>query len=97
MEAEGMRMLTLTDRNFEIVTEVARVASDLGGTPTAVSLGRLLNRPGITSAIIGPRTVDQLEQNLAGFDLALPPDSAKGLSRVSRPPVSYPWYMQLQM
>jgi aryl-alcohol dehydrogenase-like predicted oxidoreductase len=97
MEAEGMRMLTLTDRNFEIVSEVAKVASELGATPTAVSLAWLLNRPGITSVIIGPRTVDQLKQNLAGFELALPLDAAKGLSRVSRPPVSYPWYMQLQM
>jgi aryl-alcohol dehydrogenase-like predicted oxidoreductase len=85
MEAEGMRMLTLTDRNFEIVAEVAEVASDLDATPTAVSLAWLLNRPGITSIIIGPRTVDQLHQNLAGFELALPLDSAKGLSRVSRP------------
>jgi aryl-alcohol dehydrogenase-like predicted oxidoreductase len=97
MEAEGMRMLTLTDHNFEIVDEVNRVAKELDATPTAVSLAWLLNRPGITSIIIGPRTVDQLTQNLAGFELALPRESAKGLSRVSRPPVSYPWYMQLQM
>jgi aryl-alcohol dehydrogenase-like predicted oxidoreductase len=97
MEAEGMRMLTLTDRNFEIVAEVHRVATELQTTPTAVSLAWLLNRPGITSIIIGPRTVDQLEQNLAGFDLGVPAEAGKRLSRVSRPPVSYPWYMQLQM
>jgi aryl-alcohol dehydrogenase-like predicted oxidoreductase len=97
MEAEGMRMLTLTDRNFEIVAEVTKVAHDLHATPTAVSLAWLLNRSGITSIIIGPRTVDQLKENLAGFELALPLDSAKDLSKVSRPPVSYPWYMQLQM
>jgi len=97
MEAEGMRMLTLTDRNFGIVAEVGRVAADLDATPTAVSLAWLLNRPGVTSVIIGPRTVDQLHQNLAGFDLELPRESAKGLSKVSRPPVSYPWYMQLRM
>ena len=97
MEAEGMRMLTLTDRNFEIVAEVGRVAKDLHSTPTAVSLAWLLDRPGITSIIIGPRTVDQLEQNLTGFELELPRDSVKALSKVSRPPVSYPWYMQLRM
>ncbi len=97
MEAEGMRMLTLTERNFEIVAEVKKVASDLQTTPTAVSLAWLLNRPGITSIIIGPRTVDQLNQNLVGFELALTEDAAKGLSKVSRPPVSYPWYMQLRM
>ena len=76
---------------------VDKVAAELGTTATAVSLAWLLGRPGVTSVIIGPRTVDQLSQNLAGFDLALPTEQAKALSRVSRPPVSYPWYMQLRL
>jgi aryl-alcohol dehydrogenase-like predicted oxidoreductase len=97
MHAEGMRQLTLTDRNFGIVAEVAKVAGELDTTATAVSLAWLLGRPGVTAVIIGPRTVDQLEQNLAGFDLALPLESAKRLSRVSRLPVTYPWYMQIQL
>jgi len=95
--AEGMRMLTLTDRNFDIVAEVQRVATGLDTTSTAVSLAWLLGRPGVTSVIIGPRTVEQLEQNLAGFDLSLPLEAAKALSQASRPPVTYPWYMQLQL
>jgi aryl-alcohol dehydrogenase-like predicted oxidoreductase len=97
MHAEGMRMLTLTDRNFEIVAEVDKVATELGSTATAVSLAWLLGRPGVTSVIIGPRTVEQLEQNLAGFDLELPVESAKRLSKISRMAVTYPWYMQLQL
>jgi len=97
MEADGMRMLTFTDRNFEIVAEVEKVAAELGATATAVSLAWLLGRPGVTSLIIGPRTVGQLAQNLAGFEVELPVESAKRLSRVSRPPVSYPWYMQLRL
>ena len=97
VDADGMRMLTLTDRNFEIVAEVEKVAAELETTATAVSLAWLGGRPGVTSVIIGPRTVDQLTQNLAGFDLALPPESAKRLSRASRLPVSYPWYMQLRL
>ena len=97
MEAEGMRMLTLTDRNFEIVAEVDKVAAAVGATATAVSLAWLLGRPGVTSVIIGPRNLDQLSQNLVGFELSLPVESAKALSRVSRLPVSYPWYMQLRI
>ncbi len=97
LEAEGMRMLTLTDQNFEIVAEVEHAATELGTTPTAVSLAWLLGRPGVTSLIIGPRTVEQLTQNLAGFELTLPAEQGKALSRVSRPPVSYPWYMQLRL
>lgn len=73
------------------------MAAELEATATAVSLAWLIGRQGVTSIIIGPRTVDQLRQNLAGFDLALPLESAKGLSRVSRLPVSYPWYMQLRL
>jgi aryl-alcohol dehydrogenase-like predicted oxidoreductase len=96
MEAEGMRMLTLTDRNFEIVAEVEQVAAELDTTATAVSLAWLLGRPGVTSVIIGPRTEQQLALNLAGFDLELPTESAKRLTKVSRPPVTYPWYMQLR-
>jgi aryl-alcohol dehydrogenase-like predicted oxidoreductase len=97
MEAEGMRALTLTDRNFEILTQVEAVAAELRATATAVSIAWLIGRPGVTSVIIGPRTVVQLNQNLAGFDLDLPVESAKSLSRVSRKPVSYPWYMQLRL
>jgi hypothetical protein len=33
---------------------------------------------------------------LAGLAVELPREAAKRLGRVSRPPVSYPWYMQLQ-
>ena len=80
MEAEGMRMLTFTDRNFAIVAEVSRVATDLGSTPTAVSLAWLLNRPGVTSVIIGPRTVDQLTQNLAGFAVGIAAELSQGLA-----------------
>jgi aryl-alcohol dehydrogenase-like predicted oxidoreductase len=97
MEAQGMRMLTFTDRNYAVVDEVQAVAGELGTTATAVSLAWLLRRPGITSLIIGPRTQDQLADNLAGFDLDLPRESSRRLSAVSRPPVSYPWYMQVRL
>jgi aryl-alcohol dehydrogenase-like predicted oxidoreductase len=92
-----MRALTLTDRNFEIVAEVDGVATELETTATAVSLAWLIGRPGVTSVIIGPRTIDQLSENLAGFDLDIPLESAKRLSRASRRAVSYPWYMQLRL
>jgi aryl-alcohol dehydrogenase-like predicted oxidoreductase len=97
MEAQGMRMLTLTERNFAIVAEVEQVAAEIGATATSVSLAWLLGRPGVTSVIIGPRTLDQLQANLAGLSHPLERDHAKRLSAVSRPPVSYPWYMQLRL
>ena len=38
----------------------------------------------VTTVIIGPRTFEQYEQNMAGFDLALDPALIKRLSDASR-------------
>lgn len=76
---------TLTDRNFEILDEVAKVAAELGTSTTAVSLAWLLGRRGVTSVIIGPRTLGQLEENLPGIGLELTPEMVSRLNDVSRP------------
>ena len=75
----------LTDRNFEIVEEVTRVAEETGSTPTAVSLAWCLTRRGVTSAIIGPRTLAQQDECLVGLELELPAEAVKRLSDASRP------------
>ncbi|MEJ2131590.1 MAG: aldo/keto reductase [Gammaproteobacteria bacterium] len=75
----------LTDRNFEIVETVKSVAAELDATPAAVSIAWCMTRRGVTSAIIGPRTLEQMDECLAGMDLSLPDESLKALSDVSRP------------
>jgi aryl-alcohol dehydrogenase-like predicted oxidoreductase len=64
---------------------VAPVAAELGTTSTAVALAWICQRPGIDSVIIGPRTLDQLNGNLAGFTLDLPADTVAHLDEISRP------------
>jgi aryl-alcohol dehydrogenase-like predicted oxidoreductase len=91
---ERFRRTLFSDRNFEIVDEVGKIAEQLGTTHTAVAVAWTLHRRGVTSAIIGPRTVEQLEDNLAAADLALDPDVEKALDRASRGPWAYPNYMQ---
>ena len=75
----------LSERNLRIVEEVKDVAAELATTPTAVSLAWCLSRNYVTCAIIGPRTLQQLHDNLAGFQLVLPPETIKRLSDASRP------------
>lgn len=75
----------LTDRNLDIADEVGKVAAELDATPAAVALAWVRNRPGVTSVIIGPRTVEQLQQNLAGFELGLPAELASRLDEASGP------------
>jgi aryl-alcohol dehydrogenase-like predicted oxidoreductase len=75
----------LNDRNLAIADEVAVVAGRLGATPTAVALAWAAAQPAITSVIIGPRTQEQLEQNLAGIGLRLPEDDIAHLTQISQP------------
>lgn len=74
----------LDDQSVELAVEVGKVAAEIGATPAAVALAWLLSRCGVTTVIIAPRTFEQYEQNMAGFDLALDPALIKRLSDASR-------------
>jgi aryl-alcohol dehydrogenase-like predicted oxidoreductase len=36
--------------------------------------------------IVGPRTAEQMEENLPGFELELPAEAVRRLNEISRPP-----------
>ncbi|HXY93818.1 MAG TPA: aldo/keto reductase [Acidimicrobiia bacterium] len=82
--ARGNWVRLLTDRAFDLADEVGKVAAEVGSTPTAVAIAWVMSRRGVTSAIIGPRTFEQYEQNMEGFDLELDPALVKRLSDASR-------------
>jgi aryl-alcohol dehydrogenase-like predicted oxidoreductase len=74
----------LDDQSVELAVEVGKVAAEIGATSAAVALAWVLSRRGVTTVIIGPRTFEQYEQNMAGFELALDPALIKRLSDASR-------------
>jgi aryl-alcohol dehydrogenase-like predicted oxidoreductase len=80
----GLWARMLDDQSLDMADEVGKVAVELGSSSTAVALAWVLARRGVTSVIIGPRTVEQYEQNLEGFDLELDPTVVKRLSDASR-------------
>jgi aryl-alcohol dehydrogenase-like predicted oxidoreductase len=63
---------------------VAEIAGELGTTSTAVALAWVLGRRHVTCAIIGPRTFEQYEQNMVGFELQLPADAVQALNAISK-------------
>lgn len=65
----------LTAENFDALETVEAVAEDLNAPPVAVSLAWLLAHPAVTSPVVGPRTVAQLEENLAAATLNLDADT----------------------
>jgi aryl-alcohol dehydrogenase-like predicted oxidoreductase len=58
-------------RKLDIVEELAKYANDLDTSIASLSIAFTLAHPAVTSSIIGPRTLDQLEDLLAGADLRL--------------------------
>jgi len=72
------------ERALDTAEVVAKVAAEVGSTPTAVAIAWVLARRGVTTVIIGPRTFEQYEQNMAAFDLQLDAPFVKQLSDASR-------------
>ena len=58
-------------RKLDAVEELARLADDAGMTLIQLAIAFVLNHPAITSALIGPRTMAQLEMQLAAADIVL--------------------------
>jgi aryl-alcohol dehydrogenase-like predicted oxidoreductase len=82
------------DKLYDTIEAVVEVAEGRGVSPAQVALAWLLDRPGITSVIVGARTDEQLADNLAAASLSLSPDEAARLEAVSRPPLIYPFWDQ---
>jgi aryl-alcohol dehydrogenase-like predicted oxidoreductase len=80
----------LTDAAARIVEAVATAAEGLGTSPLAVSLAWVRDRPGVSSSILGARTVGQLAGSLAADATVLPAEIRHALDDVSAPPTGYP-------
>jgi len=81
-----------SDRNWQTIDTVSRVAREAGATPTQVALRWLIDQPAIIAPIIGARSVEQLKENLAAADLQLSDDALQALTAVSAPvPGGYPY------
>ncbi len=72
-----------TDRTWQIVDAVQQVAEQRGISMAEVALSWVTDRPGVASTILGARTVEQLETNLAAADLHLDAAETQSLDKAS--------------
>jgi aryl-alcohol dehydrogenase-like predicted oxidoreductase len=66
----GFRYLT-DDRRLDAVEQLLPLAEDAGMPLTHLAMAFAISHPGVTSAIIGPRTMEHLDSLLAGVDVRL--------------------------
>jgi NDP-hexose C3-ketoreductase / dTDP-4-oxo-2-deoxy-alpha-D-pentos-2-ene 2,3-reductase len=67
------------------VEEYEKFCAELGDDPAQTGLSWVLSRPGVTSAVIGPRTVDQLEGALAAVQKILSDECLSRLDEIFPP------------
>ncbi len=75
-------------RKLEIVEELARLAEQGDMTLITMAIAFVLNHRGVTSAIVGPRTMAQLESYLPAADLTLPADVLDRIDELVAPGVT---------
>ena len=74
-----------TDRTWAILEVVRAVANARTGSMGQVALNWVRNRPGVTSVLLGARSVEQLEDNLGSLEWDLNPNETQALDEVSAP------------
>ncbi|MFD5095364.1 aldo/keto reductase [Amycolatopsis thailandensis] len=70
---------------LEAVERLAKVADQAGLSLIQLALGFVVAHPGVTSAIVGPRTPEHLESQLAAADTVLPPDVLDAIDEIVAP------------
>jgi aryl-alcohol dehydrogenase (NADP+) len=72
-------------RTWEVIETVQAVAEETGASMSQVALAWLADRPAVTSVILGARTIEQLDDNLAAADLTLSDEQRTRLDEASAP------------
>ena len=59
------------EQRIDVVEQIIPLAEKAGLRMTHLAMAFAISHPGVTSAIIGPRTMEQLDDLLAGIDVTL--------------------------
>jgi aryl-alcohol dehydrogenase-like predicted oxidoreductase len=81
-----------TDRTWQVLDALRSVSERRGVSTGVVALAWLVDRPAVTSVILGARTLEQLDDNLRAAGLHLTAEETRILDEASAPLVSdYPY------
>jgi aryl-alcohol dehydrogenase-like predicted oxidoreductase len=70
---------------LDAVEQLAKVADEAGLTMIQLALGFVTAHPGVTSALVGPRTLDHLYSQLAAADITLSADVLDAIDGIVAP------------
>jgi len=79
---------------YRIVDVLDEIAAETGKLVPQIALNWVLQRPTISTVIIGARNEEQLRQNLGAIGWSLTAEQIARLDEVSRQPAAYPYWHQ---
>ncbi len=82
------------NRLYTIMDVLDEIAESTGKTVSQVAINWLLQRPTVSSVIIGARTEQQLIENLGSVNWSLTLEQIKRLDKASQTQVPYPYWHQ---
>lgn len=89
-EGWGFQSRFFAPNHSEILQVLFDVAEEIGKSPAQVALRWVMDRPFMTSAIVGARNAQQLGETLAAGGWRLPTEALAKLDGISRQPYRYP-------
>jgi aryl-alcohol dehydrogenase-like predicted oxidoreductase len=81
------------DRAFDCVDVMRGIADARRVSVARVALAWVLQRPFVMSVIIGAKSIEQLDDNLAATGITFDPEELKKLDQISALPPEYPGWM----
>jgi aryl-alcohol dehydrogenase-like predicted oxidoreductase len=81
------------DRAYDCIDVMREIAEARGVSVARIALAYVLNKKFVMSVIIGAKTVEQLDDNLAATGIELSADEMSKLDAVSALPAEYPGWM----
>jgi 1-deoxyxylulose-5-phosphate synthase len=75
----------ITRRGIEVGQQVAKMAEERGLTATQLALLWVKDQPGVTAPIIGPRTIEHLEDALPVIDMHLDENDRRAFDALVHP------------
>ncbi len=79
---------------YDIVDVLEAIGRETSRTVTQVALNWVLQRPTVSTVLIGARDEAQLKENIGAADFKLTAEQVKRLDDVSARPLAYPYWHQ---
>jgi aryl-alcohol dehydrogenase-like predicted oxidoreductase len=80
------------EKLYDVVDVLDELAGETGKTVPQIAINWLLQRPTVSSVIIGARNEEQLRQNLGAMGWSLTPDQIARLDKAGQNTAAYPYF-----